>query len=268
MHWEPIAGHMKIMRAAFLALMLILNLVPGVLPAPVCSQPLKARIEHSENLAPVPSGLMQGGRFDEQSLPPLTPKNKWSPVPSWLAGTWQFKTETVTHMRLFTKDASYPPVPFVLRNEFQKTFGCQKDKSGQIWDYVKAPYSYTCKLDEGYLGYNRCESVDVIAGDPREYVRRVVGPDSVIDPNSQQILLTQQKECFSRYSQLGDDAVRVDGSTKIFDMQGNSKVLKISNMAAMRVKPFEAIDEKDGENLKQLFSDFLKANGKADLLPD
>jgi hypothetical protein len=34
-----------------------------------------------------------------------------------------------------------------------------------------------------------------------------------------------------------------------------------------RIKPFQVIDEQDGDNLKQLFADYLKSQGKADLLP-
>jgi hypothetical protein len=231
------------------------------------TKPLEGQIEHSANLAPLPDGLKQGGKFDEQSLPTLTPKNNWSPIPKWMAGTWQFKSETVTHMRPINNKKKYPKVPFVLRNEFQKIHGYQIDKSGQVWDYVKAPYSYTCKVDNGLVAYNRCIIVDNIVQDADSYVRRVAGDDSVVEPNSQQILLTLSKECINRYTTMGDDAIRIDASTKIFDREGNPTLLKISNMMGVRVKPFDPVDEKDGENLRELFADFLKASGKADLVP-
>lgn len=238
-----------------------------VLPAMADTQPLEGQIEHSVKMPPLPEGLEQGGKFDEQALPTLTPKNNWSPIPKWMAGTWQFKSETVTYMRPINDTKRYPKVPFVLRNEFQKSFGHQIDKSGQIWDYIKAPYSYTCKVDNGCIAYNRCISVEVVAQDAESYVRKVAGDDSVVEPRSQQILLTLSKECISRYTTMGDDAFRIDASTKIFDREGNPTLLKISNMMGMRLKPFERVDEKDGENLKQLFVDFLKASGKADLVP-
>jgi len=230
------------------------------------AHPLQGKIEHSETLQPAPRGMAEGAKFDESALPKLVSQNNWVPVPKWLAGTWQFKTETVTYIRSFDKK-TYPDVPFTLRNEFQKTIGYQRDKSGQIWDYVKAPYSYTTKLDGGLKGYERVDSVTIVSDDSEGYTRAVIGPDSVIDPESQQILLTQQKECFNRYTPMADDAIRLDGSTKVFSMQGNPKVLKISNMLAMRVKPFAPIDEKDGENLRQLFAEFLTAHGKTNLIP-
>lgn len=241
-----------------------------LLATPALSQtsPLEGRIEHSEKLAPLPDGLMQGGKFDEQSLPRLNTKNNWVPIPTWLAGTWQFKSETVTHMNVIKASTRYPPVPFVLRNEFEKTLGHQIDKSGQIWDYVKAPYAYTCKVDNNCLAYNRCMTVDIVTCSSDDYIRRVVGDDSIVEPQSQMILLTLQKECISRYSPLAADAIRIDGSTKVFDSRGNTKVLKISNMMGVKAKPFETIDEKDGENLKKLFAEYLTATDKANLIPE
>src|SRR5579883_512435 len=224
----------------------------------VKAETLEARIEHKEQLEPVPPGLMKGAKFDQASLPPAKPGNIWIPIPNWLAGTWQFKNETVTHMHVFD-ETKYPPTPFVLKNEFQKVYGYQKDKTGQVWDYLKAPYAYTCKLNDGYLGYNRIELLEVLQNDPEEHLRHLIGPDAVVDPESQTILLTNQKECFNRLKQFGDDVIVIQGSTKVFDMDGKPKVLKISNMAGTRVKPFEPVDEKDGDNLKQLFADYLKS---------
>ena len=41
----------------------------------------------------------------------------------------------------------------------------------------------------------------------------------------------------------------------------------VSNCKAHLIKKFEVIDEQDGDNLKQLFVEFLKTHGKADLIP-
>ena len=100
-----------------------------------------------------------------------------------------------------------------------------------------------------------------------EVTRRVVGPDAVVEQASQRILLTNQKECFLRYTPFGDDAIHLDGSTKVFNALGRPSVLKISNMAATRIKPFEPVDQLDGYNLKQQFVEFLTAQKKAELIP-
>jgi len=235
--------------------------------APVyAAGPLQGGVQHSDSLSPVQPELTPGNTFNEKDLPKLDPGNEWVAIPNWIAGTWQFKTETVTHMNIFDKK-KYSKCPFVLRNEFQKVFGYQKDKSGQIWDYLKAPYSYTAKLDGGLSGYSRIDSVDEVVNNHDEVTRKVVGPDAVVEPASQKILITNQKECFLRYTPFGDDAIRLDGSTKVFNALGRPSVLKISNMAATRIKPFEPVDQLDGYNLKQQFTEFLTAQKKAELIP-
>lgn len=260
----PVRSNMLIV---FLRYFLVLNVVLLFLPAACASEPLHGGVEHSDTVPAAPLALMPGIKFDEDALPKLTPGNNWLAIPNWFAGTWQYKTETVTRMRLYTKDPGYPSVPFTLKNEFKRTHGQQKDKSGQIWDYIKVPYSYTTKVDNGYLGYERTLSVDIVKCNEDEVIRKVFGPDSVVDPDTQEILLTQQKQCVSRYTKFGDDAVHLDSSTKIFDMQGSAKLLKISEMVGMRVKPYEEIDEQDGRNLKQSFAQFLTSIGKKDLIP-
>lgn len=227
---------------------------------------LQGGVEHSVTVAPVPLALMQGAKFDENALPKLTPGNVWYQIPTWLAGTWQFKTETVTDMYVYDQ-TKYPPTPFTLQNEFQRTIGYQKDKKGQIWDYIKAPFSYTAKVGRGLVSYINESSILVIRSNDGEVVRRLTGQDAVVDPDTQEILLSNQKECFIRYTPAGDDGVRVDGSTKIFDMNGKAKVLKLSNLMAVKLKDFQSVDEKDGQNLKEMFAQFLKSQGKADLVP-
>jgi len=248
--------------------LLTLQMVLCALPVFAQSKPLEAHVEHSEKLPPVPEGLMQGGKFDEQSLPKLVPKNLWVPIPKWLAGTWQFKSETCTHMNVIKDKVKYPPCPFVLRNEFQKTFGYQVDKNGQVWDYIRAPWAYTSKVDNNCLAYNRCTSTKIVDDAEDNYTRSVVGDDSIVEPKSQLILITLQKECISRYTPMPPDAIRIDASTKVFDTNGDTKILKISNMMGAIAKPFEVINEKDGDDLKKLFAEYLTSVGKTDLIPD
>lgn len=242
--------------------------VPASEPPPNTGKlaPLQGAAQHSVSVAPMPLSLMQGAKFDESAQPKLTPGNVWYPIPSWMAGTWQFKTETVTDMYVYT-DTKYPPVPFTLHNEFQRTMGFQKDKSGQVWNFVKAPFSYTAKVGNGLLSYINENSITVLKSNDGEVLCRLVGQDAIVNPDTQEILLSNQKECFTRHTPAGDDGLRVDGSTKIFDMDGKPKVLKLSNMLAVRLKPFEVVDSRDGLNYKELFAEFLKAQGKANLIP-
>jgi hypothetical protein len=229
------------------------------------SRLLQGGVRHKEYLDPVPSALMAGAKFDEETMPKLTPINNWIPVPAWLAGTWQFKSENVTAMEDYT-GADYKKPPYTIRNEGQKIFGQQKDKSGQIWHYLNAPYSYVAKLDHGRLGYERVTRLLVtVSSDYSALALKLTGTDTQV--KNQRVTFTSQSEQFSRYTQAGKDAIRLDGSARYFDMQGKATGQQTSYMMPQLSKPFEVIDEQDGKNLKQSFVDFLKSHGKADLVP-
>jgi len=226
---------------------------------------LQGGVKHKEYLDPVDPSLMSGAKFDEQNLPKLTSANNWIPIPSWLAGTWQFKNENVVGMVNYTNE-DYTKPPYTIRNEAQKVFGQQKDKSGQIWHYLKAPYSYVSKLNHGVLGYERITSNEALAYDDAPVVLKVVGTDTQVS-KSHVVVETGQAEDFNSYTPLGQGSINLHGSAKHFDMNGHPTMDMTSNMIAKLAKPFEVIDSQDGDNLKQLFADFLTAHGKADLIP-
>lgn len=239
------------------------------IPASTGLQPglvLQGGVKHSEYLEPVPLGLMTGAKFDEQALPKLSATNNWIPIPAWLAGAWQFKTENVTDMVNFT-NKDYTKPPYTIRNEAQKIFGQQKDKNGQIWHYLKTPYSYITKLNHGILGYERVTGLEALAYNDEAVVLKLTGSDTQVNPKSQVVTNTDQAEDINHYSPLGKDGIVVSGSAKHFNVNGQPTMDMISNLIGRRLKSFTEIDEQDGENLKLLFADFLKLQGKADLIP-
>lgn len=103
-------------------------------PAKPSTTFLQGGVRHKEYVDPVQPGLMAGAKFDEQTLTKLTPNNEWIPIPAWMAGTWQFKTENVTEMQNFTKH-NYTPAPYTIRNESTKILGEQTDKTRQVWHF-------------------------------------------------------------------------------------------------------------------------------------
>jgi hypothetical protein len=244
-----------------------LNTPTKAAPRQGTSPLLQGGVRHKEFVQPVEPGLRAGAKFDEQALLPLTPGNIWIPIPPWLAGKWQFKTENVTQMQNYT-DKSYTQPPYTIRNESQRIFGQQKDKTGQIWHYLRAPYGYTAKLDHGWLGHERVLSVEPVAVTDTEVNLILTGTDTTVNPKTQLVVYTDQSEDFNHYTQLGKDEMVNNGSAKHFDMNGKPTMVLTSYMKARRIKPFAVIDEQDGEHLKLLFSEFMKSHGKADLLND
>jgi hypothetical protein len=236
-------------------------------PAAAPTKFLQGSVKHKEYLDPVPLGLRTGSTFDLQAQQAQSASaNNWIPIPAWLAGTWQFKTENVTAMVNYT-NINYTQPPYTIRNETQKIFGQQKDKTGQIWHYLKSPYSYTTKLNHGLVGYERVTAVEPISYNDSEVVLRVVGTDTQVNPRTKIVTTTDQSEDFNHYTEAGKDEMVNSGSAKHFDMNGQPTMDMTSAMLAKRIKPFEIIDQQDGNNLKQMFVDFLTSHGMPSLIP-
>jgi hypothetical protein len=253
---------MKSWKVSFLAALLPCFLL-FLFNYPCHSETLYGGVAHSDTVAPVPEGLMPGNALFDQKL---TPNNNWIQIPNWMAGTWQFKTETVTQITAL-QHQKFPRPPFEIHNEFTKKFGYQKDKTGAIWDYLKVPFSYTTTVDDGLKAYSVLSELEVLSTASDSTVRRIFGIDSVYSPKDQVISLTQQKECFNRLSPMGDNLVRIDSSTRIFDMHGRAQVTKESNVIGTLLKPYEQVDQDGSQNLKEMFAEYLQSHGKADLVP-
>jgi hypothetical protein len=253
---------MKSWKVSFLTALLSFSLLV-FFEKPCHSDTLYGGVQHSEAVAPVPSGLMPGNAVVNQKL---TPNNNWIQIPDWMAGTWQFKSETVTSLTSLLGQ-KFPKPPFKIHNEFTKKFGYQKDKNGGIWDYLKVPFSYTTTVDDGLKAYFVDNELEVLETTSNSTIRRLFGMDSIYNPVDQVITITQQKECLNKLTPMGDNLIRIDSSTKIFDMNGKPEVLKQSNVIGSLLKPYEQVDEEGGQNLKEMFVEYLQSHGKADLVP-
>lgn len=132
---------------------------------------------------------------------------------------------------------------------------------------LKAPYSYMSKLDHGNIGYERVTEAQPISVSDTEVDLKLVGTSTMVNKRSQRVVETDQSEDFNHYTQLGKDGMLLDGSGKHYNMHGKPTMEMTSNLKARRIKPYEEIDEQDGDNLKQLFVEYLKSHGKADLVP-
>jgi len=54
---------------------------------------------------------------------------------------------------------------------------------------------------------------------------------------------------------------------KSFDGDGQPVILQHGEKILKRIEPYSQIDQADGQNLKQLFTEYLKKAGHEDILP-
>ena len=247
---------------SFLAISTTALLAVALLPA--LAAPLQGHLEHVQRLPAVGRTLRPGVRYD--STDSQNQSNVWVRVPSWLAGIWQVNEETAVYRENFpTGQKSSESYTFSARSQF--TYGKQQDKRGQIWHYIGVPYTSTTQLS------NKIEYHHVIAKDITQQgddVATVSTKAQVIraSQTTNEILETYQQESLTTYTKLTDGTIRLDSSNKVFDADGNPVSLTNNRATIHRTRPFSIVNFENGKNLKELFAQFLIAQGMTILVPD
>jgi hypothetical protein len=234
-------------------------------PASNIRKPLDGQIEHDEKVPGLAAEYQVGNRIDPTQLTALTPDNLWFPIPSWLAGKWHSENMTVTNVTNCLTGQSVK-VHLERKEVADVVHGFQKDKSGQVWEFLQIPRVQKVSVDNGQC-YLTCSREDVLRTDSTAVLLKILNSQITVDKKNK-VLATEQVQQISNYLPLENGIVRMEASLKNFDADGDPQQIQKAEKVIQRISPYEAIDSKDGLDLKQLFVEFLKKNGKEDLVPD
>lgn len=233
-------------------------------PAPL----LKGGVEHFEKMEPVPSYLKGGAKFDARELRKLTPNNYWFKIPSWLAGEWKEGEFHIT-TRANLKTGSLSP-PFTTHSaEIVHRWGVQVDRSGQIWDCRQCPFNQKVVNSDGKLqGYALTTTYSAsIEPDNPFRIHRVFTLTN-IDQAGDRVSSSWQHDQIQTYSPQDRDTIRFESSTKVFDENGIAISQQDYWQSHRQVASFKDVNFRDGQNLRDLFKEYLSSHGMADLLPE
>jgi hypothetical protein len=234
-------------------------------PAANARKPLDGQIQHDEKLPGLSADYQVGNRIDPTQLTALTPDNLWFPIPSWLAGKWHSESMTVTNVTncLTGKSAKER----LERKEVADVVhGFQKDKSGQIWEFVQIPRVQKVIVDGGSC-YLTCSREDVLRTDNTAVLLKILNSQITVD-DEHKVLSSEQVQQISNFLPLEDGIVRMEASLKNFNADGEPQQVQLAEKVIQRIAPFESVDSKDGLNLKQMFVEYLKKTGRDELVPD
>jgi hypothetical protein len=225
--------------------------------------PLEGKVSHDETMPPLGEEYSVGKKFDPSSLSAQTPDNVWIPVPEWFAGKFHSDSQNVVLMYFYKTGRSAPP--FVMKEVSDLTSSQQRSKDGQYWQYVKIPRTQVEEIEEG-KAYLRAVREDLISESDTKLILKYNYCEIKVNDGGR-ILSTKQIQSINTYTQLDDDLVMLRSSLKSFDGDGQPVILQHGEKILKRIAPYHEIDESDGQNLKQLFTEYLKKTGHEDLIP-
>jgi hypothetical protein len=225
--------------------------------------PLEGKVSHDESLPPLSEDLSVGKKFDPTTLTALTPDNIWIPIPEWYTG--KFHTDQQKVVLMYYYKTGVTAAPFVMKEVSTLTSAQQRSKDGQYWQYVKIPRTQVQEISEG-KAYLRAVREDLISESDDKLILKYNYFEIKVNPEGE-IISTKQIQSINTYTQLDDGLVMLHSSLKSFDGDGQPNIIQHGEKILKRIEPFKEIDELDGQNLKQLFAEYLKKTGHEDLIP-
>ncbi|MBX9666755.1 MAG: hypothetical protein K2X93_04010 [Candidatus Obscuribacterales bacterium] len=212
--------------------------------APVDDSPaLRATIQHSESLPPLPAKYQTGAFLGAYGLPPLTgrpepPITVQFKVPEWLAGTWRRNSSTETKRTELPSGKALKPAGTTAAVT-SDIFGTYRDKEGQIWQLFSSQHA-TGEVDRGDLvDHHRVTKYNLEIVGAKSAVVEVRAYHLVLSKKKHRIVQSYQDEELNTYSLVADGKLRTDSSVKVFDGNGSAKLLTNSTSEVVRVKRFE-----------------------------
>jgi hypothetical protein len=226
---------------------------------------LQGGVEHDVSLPSLPDTFQVGQKLDPVDFEKLTPDNNWFPIPNWDAGNWHAETKTIEYMEdLDTGEHSSEQI--VVPEAQDTLIGHQRDKSGQIWQFIEIP-RWKKVGDPRGVAYLRAIREDVLQSDPSQIVLKILNNQMIVDRKGDKILASRQVQQIGTYVPVEDGLVKLEASLKDFDQNGNAKHLQRASTLMKRTAPYQEVDTLNGLDLKQLFEEFMKRTGRQDLLP-
>ncbi len=249
---------MKAKQPQRLCLSIILLLACGVSPIAFgpafAGEPIKATIEFSRSLPALGDEYKEGAPFALQAGKKAEQTLKWRRVPRWLAGVWHMETTT---RKVFGIPVSYPT-----KGDFIS--GYQTDAKGHVWhpiikrvSRIDSPTYYEFQIPQGE------EIFDIDRGSSTRFTRSI---RVRVNKANGRIIMSFQQEDIAVTRPVEDGVVEVNANCRVFDKTGAKLTEQNISVVEERVGPYHAIDTYGGVDFVGSLNEYLKTEGKADLV--
>jgi len=227
------------------------------------SHPLQGEVQHDETLPPIAPQYSVGNTLDPGQLTSQTPNNRWFPIPAWFAGTWHSDEQTVLQLHDYDSELTVTR-PYAMKEISDTTYGMQRDKTGQVWHFIKVPKTMKQTVSQGtaYLTSSQEEPIEYDSNRvviKFRYEQLIVSGKNVIES-------VKQVQSINVYTPMEDGLVSLHASLKSFDADGNPKILQEGAKMLKRTAKYADMNTDGDLNLKAMFAEYLKNSDQANLI--
>lgn len=227
---------------------------------------LKGGVEHAEVLPPGDQRLQEGIDFDDSYFKNVRPNNLWVPIPHWLAGVWETRSETQLQIQDLRFKFFTVNIPRTFARSDKWTFGMQADNTGQIWHFVDVPSHRRVTTGKTYEFRHEVSKEFPYTGNDK-VVARYRFTAFTVSVKSNKIQRSHQQESLMLFKPDADGNARMWGSLKMFDMKGNPRAMSKNVVPLYRLAEFSPIPIYEGIDMRSSFRDYMVSHNMADKLP-
>lgn len=233
---------------------------------------LQAGVQLDDKVSALDQTLSPGNQFNQSSIEKKIQKqveqNQWFKIPLWAAGSWKtLKAQTTSEKDEITGNETIDGSEYTMKTSF--SMGIEKDRTGQIWDFVDHNYWTHTEYDysDAYC-FVTYTSPGTIENNQLKKEGRFIA--FLVDKATGKIISTEQKQSFSIYSYKAPNLMQKKSWQRAFDWQGNTTHSLHSEANCIRTSPF-TVDPStiatDGRLLSPLFKKYLIENRLSALVP-
>ncbi len=245
---------------------MLLSVAFACAPSTKAFAQLKGGVEHAEVLPPADNRLQVGAGFDDSYFNNVHPNNLWVQIPPWLAGVWETRTET----QLSVTDFKFPFLSNRIARTFpradQWVFGMQSDNAGGIWHFINVPSHRKVLTDKTYE-YRHELSKEFPYVDEGRVVARYRFTAFTVNARSGKILRVHQQESLMTFVPVPEGNVRMNGSVKMFQEDGQPRAQSKHIVPLYRTQPYAPIAVYEGIDMRSSFRDYMLSHNLGDKLP-
>ena len=198
-------------------------------------------------------------------LKKLSPDNQWARLPDWAAGSFKWKFSSTYYSFTYgMKSEDYSVDTRMAKSG--ETRGWQKDRFGNIWEYSYKDY-YTKTECEDTFSVSLVKDAELLQVSGEKFIMRFVAVRAIVSKYTQRIIATRQTESIQTYTPYAENIVKINGSVKSFDEDGNPLTLEKVLTLEQRILPYQSRDSYRGQNMRALFAEYLVSHGLASSVP-
>lgn len=204
---------------------------------------------------PLPSHFGSPNSPNDVSRSAQVKSADWIPVPSWLAGTWRARQQTV-YSTWSAQGGAAIAKPVIIAIERTSRIGEQRSSDGQIWHYTGAPYVRTIETPL-YVERQHLQSIRVLKSSDEDFVMVSSAVVTQFDKQSSELRGVFGEVTTTHYELICDGLIVVTFEILDYDVAKQPVHASVSYCMEKRIKPFAVVNSDHRGNLRHLFRQFI-----------